>query len=120
MRGEASRPLVQGIPVDTIGMAEVVDRVDASISSGRQCSIFAVNPEKVMAARTNTRLSECLRGSELLIADGIGVVIALRLQGFRSAVRVPGSELMPELCALAARRGYGVYLFGARDDVNRL
>jgi len=35
------------------------------------------------------------------------------------AVRVPGSELMPKLCELAARKGYGVFLFGLKEEVNR-
>jgi N-acetylglucosaminyldiphosphoundecaprenol N-acetyl-beta-D-mannosaminyltransferase len=112
------RPLIQGIPVDNLGMADVVARADAAIRQGRQCSIFAVNPEKIVAAQERPELAQCLRASELLIADGIGVVMALRLRGLHVAERVPGSELMPELCALAAERGYGVYLFGAREEVN--
>ncbi len=115
---DGERPLIQGIPVDNLGMSEVVGRVDAVVRRGAQCSIFAVNPEKIVAAQKRPELARCLRDSELLIADGIGVVLALRLDGLRVAERVPGSELMPELCALAARRGYGVYLFGAREEIN--
>jgi N-acetylglucosaminyldiphosphoundecaprenol N-acetyl-beta-D-mannosaminyltransferase len=114
----AARPLVQGIPVDNLSMSEVVDRVDATIRARGQCSILAVNPEKIMAAQQRPELAQALQRSELLIPDGIGVVLALRLKGQRVAGRVPGSELMPELCALAARRGYGVYLFGAREATN--
>ena len=112
------RPTIQGIPVDNLDMTEVVERVDSIIRRGEQCSIFALNPEKIVAAQQRPGLADCLRASELLIADGIGVVLALRLQGLRVAGRVPGSELMPELCALAARRRYGVYLFGAREESN--
>ena len=36
-----------------------------------------------------------------------------------TAVRVPGSELMPKLCELAARKGYGVFLFGSKEEVNQ-
>jgi N-acetylglucosaminyldiphosphoundecaprenol N-acetyl-beta-D-mannosaminyltransferase len=99
-------------------MAEVIARVDSFVQRGLQCSIFSVNPEKIVAAQRRPELADCLRASELLVADGIGVVAALRLKGLPSAGRVPGSELMPELCALAAQRGYGVYLFGAREEIN--
>jgi len=34
-------------------------------------------------------------------------------------IRVPGSELMPNLCELAARKGYGVFLLGAQEEVNK-
>ncbi|NEV65436.1 WecB/TagA/CpsF family glycosyltransferase [Thiorhodococcus minor] len=59
-----------------------------------------------------------LRGSGLLIPDGIGVVVAARLLGLCRMRRVPGAELMPALCALAARKGYRVFLYGASEEVN--
>jgi N-acetylglucosaminyldiphosphoundecaprenol N-acetyl-beta-D-mannosaminyltransferase len=40
------------------------------------------------------------------------------LHGLKAA-RVPGSELMPCLCELAARKGYGVFIYGSREEVSR-
>jgi N-acetylglucosaminyldiphosphoundecaprenol N-acetyl-beta-D-mannosaminyltransferase len=78
----------------------------------------AVNPEKVMRARYDVRLRDQLRRAGVLIPDGIGVVIAARILGLGRLKRVPGSELMPRLCELAARTGRRVFLFGAAPDVN--
>jgi N-acetylglucosaminyldiphosphoundecaprenol N-acetyl-beta-D-mannosaminyltransferase len=33
--------------------------------------------------------------------------------------RVPGAELMPGLCELAANNGYSIFLYGAAPEVNR-
>jgi len=59
------------------------------------------------------------RDAALLIPDGIGVVMAMRWLYGCDAVRVPGSELMPRLCDAASRNGYRVYVYGAREEVNR-
>jgi len=101
-------------------MAEALDFADQWISSGAGgcATVFAVNPEKVMRARGNDALRECLASATLLIPDGIGVVWAVRALGLGRMARVPGSEFMPNLCARAAEKGYGVFLYGARPEVN--
>jgi N-acetylglucosaminyldiphosphoundecaprenol N-acetyl-beta-D-mannosaminyltransferase len=81
-------------------------------------SIFAVNPEKVMAAKTNPRLLDILGRGGLLLPDGIGVVAAARLLGLGRMERVPGCEFMLALCDLAARRGHGIFLFGGSPETN--
>jgi N-acetylglucosaminyldiphosphoundecaprenol N-acetyl-beta-D-mannosaminyltransferase len=81
-------------------------------------SIFAVNPEKVMAARANPGLLDVLGRAGLLLPDGIGVVAAARLLGLGRMERVPGCEFMLALCDLAARRGHGIFLFGGSPDTN--
>jgi len=116
---EIERIDIDGVGVDCVDMPTVVRAVDATIAAHRQCTILAVNPEKISAAARDTNLRAILNASEWLIPDGIGAVVAARLRGADAIERVPGSELMPHLCALAARRRHRVFLFGARADVNR-
>lgn len=108
-----------GVPVDCVDMAGAVDFLAAHAAGGTGCAtVFAVNPEKVMKARQDPALRALLASATLLIPDGIGVVIAARWLGLGRFGRVPGSELMPNLCARAAERGHAVFLFGARPEVN--
>jgi N-acetylglucosaminyldiphosphoundecaprenol N-acetyl-beta-D-mannosaminyltransferase len=106
------------VGVDCVDMASMDHAADEAVRDNSQCSIFAINPEKVIAAERNRELRDCLNASEFLIPDGIGVVLAARSRGARIHARVTGSELMPRLCALAAKRGYRVFLFGAREETN--
>ncbi len=110
---------ILGVPVDVVDEASCILNVDRSIAQGERCSIVAVNPEKVMRARKDGVFLQALRGSTLLIPDGIGVVAVARLLRLARMKRVPGSDLMPRLCAHAAQQGYGIFLFGASEDVNR-
>src|SRR5262245_52874311 len=109
---------ILGVPVDCLTMERTVELADSVLSSKSSHSVVAVNPEKVMKARHDPRLLESLGRANVLIPDGIGVVIAARILGLGRFERVPGSELMPRLCELASRKGYRVFLFGAAPEIN--
>lgn len=112
------RTHILGVPMDCLDMADAVTFADHLVMTGGRGAIIAVNPEKVMAARQSPDLLGALESAALLIPDGIGTVVAARLNGIKNVSRVAGAELMPELCRLAENKGYGVYLFGGRPEVN--
>jgi N-acetylglucosaminyldiphosphoundecaprenol N-acetyl-beta-D-mannosaminyltransferase len=110
---------VLGVPVDVVDMAGAVDYVDRAVRAGaRATCVLAVNPEKVITLSHDAWLHHFFDDAGLLIPDGIGVVWAARLLEHLPAARVPGADLMVELCALAARSGYPVFLFGACEEVS--
>jgi N-acetylglucosaminyldiphosphoundecaprenol N-acetyl-beta-D-mannosaminyltransferase len=110
---------VLGVPVDCVNMRQSVEIVDHMMAGNKAEAVIAVNPEKVIKAQGDAVLLTRLRQAGLLIPDGIGLVAAARLLGLGSMERVPGSELMPAICEMAAKKGYKVYLFGAASDVNQ-
>lgn len=109
---------VLGVPVDCVDMQQSLERVDHMLKGNKAEAVIAVNPEKVIKAQNNPTLLTRLRQAGLLIPDGIGLVVAARLLGLGRMERVPGSELMPAICDLAARKGYRIFLYGAATEVN--
>jgi N-acetylglucosaminyldiphosphoundecaprenol N-acetyl-beta-D-mannosaminyltransferase len=119
MRNEIKRMKVLDLWVDPVDMAMARERVADFVELGsRSHSVFAVNPEKCFSVPRDRELHSSFRQADLLIPDGIGVVLAARLLYGAKLRRVPGVELMEEICCLAAERGYGVFLFGAREEVS--
>jgi N-acetylglucosaminyldiphosphoundecaprenol N-acetyl-beta-D-mannosaminyltransferase len=108
---------VLGVPVDCVTMAQAIEWAETMVTGHTPQTVVAVNPEKVMKASQDPYLLQHLRSAGLLIPDGIGVVLAVRLFEQGLLQRVPGSELMPNLCELAAAKGYRVFLFGASPEV---
>lgn len=106
------------VPVDDITMHACVELSRQSIVDNKQIAILAVNPEKVIAARSSSGLLEALKRAELVIPDGIGAVIAARFKGAKMTGRVPGAELMPKLCEMASQNGFSIYLLGASEETN--
>ena len=112
---------ILGVPVDCVTMGSAISYAEAVISdeTKRQIRVVAVNPEKAIKAQEDRNLLSFLKGSQLLLPDGIGLVKAAKFLGLAHMERVPGSEFMPSLCERAAKRGFKIFLFGGRTEVNQ-
>lgn len=111
---------ILGVKVSCVDMQQAVAHAEQMVLHGTSAgSILAVNPEKIITAQQSPEIAAALGNASLCIPDGIGVVLAAKALGNRNIARVPGSELMPLLCALAAAKGYRVYLFGGQVSVNQ-
>jgi len=106
--------------VDPLTMDQALERVVTFVQRGNRAhAIFASNPEKNYSVPKDAALYEIFRDADMLIPDGIGVVLAARLLYGAQIGRVPGVELMERICRLSAERGFRIFLFGAREEVNR-
>lgn len=118
---EGNRVWLLGVPVDRLSVRRGMDRVALWLSArktGARCRlILTPNPEVIMEARKNTSLLTFLQSADLALADGVGVVWALRHCGLGRTGRVPGVEFMYALLSMAAVRGYSVYFLGAQPEV---
>lgn len=111
---------VLGVPVDDVSMADVLAFAEDHIRHGSGvATIVSVNPEKVFALHRDPRLMSFFRTSKLLIPDGIGVVMAMRLLHRLKTKRLVGTDLMHALCRVAPRQGYRIFIYGGREEVNR-
>lgn len=112
---------ILGVPVDCVTMESAISFAESVIrdEAQPQIRVVAVNPEKAVKAQEDGDLLSFLKGSQLLLPDGIGLIIAAKFLGLADMVRVPGSEFMPSLCGRAAKRGFKIFLFGGKPEVNR-
>lgn len=117
------RITVLGCPVDVIdvdGAARwIAERVDAhrGKAGSPPALVVTLNPEMVMRSRRDPAFAAIVRGADLLIADGIGVVRAMRRRGHPEATRTTGADLVERYAALAARRGDRLAFAGAGPGV---
>ena len=76
------------------------------------------NPEIVMLAKDNNRFMETIKKADLVIPDGIGVVIATKVQnGEVLEERVPGYDLVQNIMKISVKEGYKYYFFGSKPGV---
>lgn len=110
---------IAGIPLASFSskqraVEEVLSPFDQSVVPG---FAIAINPEKVMKARTDKLLMETLLSATLRFADGVGVVWAMRSKGARDAVRIPGCELWEAVMREAGKWQQPVFIVGAKPDI---
>jgi len=107
-----------GLKAVVLTMPKIVSLVEDKLESGTDAfTIASINPEICVASNGNPALKEALSAFSIGIPDGIGIVIASRLQGGNIRERVTGIDLMLKLCAMSERSGFSVFLLGAAPDV---
>jgi N-acetylglucosaminyldiphosphoundecaprenol N-acetyl-beta-D-mannosaminyltransferase len=109
---------ILGVPVDCLSMGSVLEQISSILEQEKCRTIFAVNPEKVIRCREDKVLFDAITQSDILIPDGIGVVLAARLLYGKKLGRVAGADLMPKICELCVEKGKSVFLFGAKPETN--
>ena len=106
--------------VDPVSREEARARVRGYLEQGtRPHAIFAANPEKNFSVPADAELYDCYRQADLLLPDGIGVVLAARLLHGARLQRLPGSEFIFDICQLAETGGHSIFVYGAKEEVNR-
>jgi N-acetylglucosaminyldiphosphoundecaprenol N-acetyl-beta-D-mannosaminyltransferase len=111
------RAVVMGCPIDRLDMPETLGRIERFIAEGAFAQHVAINAAKIVAMQDDPSLRGIIERCELVSADGQAIVWASRLLGDRLPTRVAGIDLFQQLLALAERRGYRVFILGAKPDV---
>jgi N-acetylglucosaminyldiphosphoundecaprenol N-acetyl-beta-D-mannosaminyltransferase len=106
-----------GVPIDALGMREIVDEIRARIETDRPGAHLGVNAANLIMARDRPAYLETLSSADLISPDGQWVVWGSRLLGAGLPERVTGIDLMEELLATARANDWGVYLLGARPEI---
>jgi N-acetylglucosaminyldiphosphoundecaprenol N-acetyl-beta-D-mannosaminyltransferase len=88
------------------------------LHQGLGTHVVTLNAEMAMQAEQNPALADVIRSAELVIPDGSGVVLYLRMRG-KSAQRFPGIELAESLLQQAGKlpNSEPIFFFGGAPGV---
>ncbi len=103
--------------IDALGFDDAVNAIAALVESGRGGSVFTPNVDHVVKAQDNDAFMRAYEGASLSFADGMPLVWLSSLLGCRLPGRVAGSDLAMPLMAIAAKRGWRVYLLGSVPEI---
>ena len=107
---------ILGVPFVNLTMDECVCNCERYIDEGRVFhQIATANSDFVLNAKHDIELRKILRRCDMVVADGMPLVWASRLMRSPLKQRVTGSDMVPELAKLAARRGFGIFLLGTSE-----
>lgn len=107
---------ILGVDVLVTSYEEFMAEVTEDIQNHRQKTIVAINPEKIMKIREDDVLQGFIQEASYKIPDGVGILMASKKLGGRIKNRITGVDTMDALCALAAEKGFKVFLLGGKED----
>jgi N-acetylglucosaminyldiphosphoundecaprenol N-acetyl-beta-D-mannosaminyltransferase len=110
---------ILGVPIDDVSMDETLLKIDEFIREGSFHQIATANVDYLVNAVKDRNYREVLSRCDLVVADGMPVVLASRLLGWPLRERVTGADLVPRLARLSDQKGYSLFLLGSTPEVSR-
>jgi N-acetylglucosaminyldiphosphoundecaprenol N-acetyl-beta-D-mannosaminyltransferase len=114
----AIRPVrVWGLPLMPYTLDGSVAKIDEMIRRGEPGFFVTANLHYAMLTEQIQELRALNERASFILADGMPLVWASRLQKTPLPERVAGADLIWRICELAAQRGYRIFLLGAKPGV---
>ena len=107
-------PMVEiaGLNVAKVNEAILVDHVASSLESGHGGWLVTANADIARLCNQNSDLHRFVGGADVIVADGMPLIWASRLQGTPLLARVCGSDLVWSIAERAAEEGRSLFLLG--------
>ena len=108
---------ILGVRTDHVNYDQALSLIEGFIVSGAPHQVVTVNPEFIVAAQSDDDFRHILNTSSLSLPDGVGLLWAARFLGHPLQERVTGTDTVQRVAALAAQKGYSLFLLGAAPGV---
>ncbi len=108
---------VWGLPLAPLTRGEAAEAVFRLIEAGRPSYFITANAHYAMLTAEHPELGPINERAAFLLADGAPLVWASKRGPTPLPERVAGSDLIFDLCELAAARGKSIYFLGGGDGV---
>jgi exopolysaccharide biosynthesis WecB/TagA/CpsF family protein len=101
-----------GVNIHAISERQCVAQILRRSTAGRGGVVVTPNLDHLRRCRQDSEFAQLVSQADLVVADGMPLVWASRLQGTPLPGRVAGSDLISSLSAAAAKTGKTVFLLG--------
>ena len=108
---------ILGVNVDMVTIEQAADKIIGFLGEDKLHSVFTPNAEIIMAAYRDKEFADILNRSELLTADGIGVVYASRILKKPISERAAGYDIACNVLDRIGESGHKLFLFGGKPGV---
>lgn len=103
--------------MDNVTLEEAVAHIEDCIRSRKIGHVITPNVDQIVRIESDTYFKEICDHAELLLVDGTPLLWIAKWYGQPIKEKICGSDLVPYLCELSAKKGYSVFLLGAADGV---
>jgi len=108
---------ISGVRFDLISCESAIQAIQQWSEKGEQNYVVVTNPHSVMLCRRDREMCLATKSAGLVLPDGVGVVLAARLLGYKHSGRVTGPALMLNCCDWGRRFGFRHFFYGGKPGV---
>jgi len=110
---------ISGIPLDNLRKIDALKKAESFLMREKCNQIVTLNIEMITRALKNKELKEAINNSELVLPDGISVLILGRSLGKNIPERIAGIEFAEELLKISVQKNLKVYFLGGKEEVSQ-
>lgn len=115
MRGPVVLPLLENL--SSMEYSEMLSKCTDRIDRKAKTSVFTPNSEMIYMASRSRKLRDLILSADILFPDGVGVYMAMKALRRSACVKTAGIDLAELLIKESAKRGYKIFLLGARPGI---
>lgn len=105
-----------GFGIDTFDFQSAVAYAKNLIDSKQGGQVITINPEMIEFGLKNPDFAQILHNADLVIPDGVGVKIGLKIKGVNTQ-RIAGIEFSYKMLEECSKNGFPVALIGAKPHI---
>lgn len=105
-----------GYEIDTFTFEGALDYALELETSDKVSQVVTINPEMFDCAKTDEEFADILNNAEMVIPDGVGVKIGLKILG-HNVEKIAGVDFAHRMIELSAQNNLPVALIGAKPEV---
>jgi N-acetylglucosaminyldiphosphoundecaprenol N-acetyl-beta-D-mannosaminyltransferase len=108
---------LKGIRVDSVTYTEIMDSLSYILKKKTPTNIITLNANMFYEAQRKPALKKIINSADIVTADGIGILWAARLFGYKIKERVTGFDLFKKFLNYANEHKNTVFLLGSHTTV---
>ena len=119
---EGLPPTLWGVKFDNVSMNYAISKARGLLSNPEKDTaqlVVTLNATGMEETVKSREFFEIVKNASMVLADGWGLCMGLKLMGTPVQERVAGIDFAEQLCRLASAEGWPVYFCGAAGDTSR-
>jgi N-acetylglucosaminyldiphosphoundecaprenol N-acetyl-beta-D-mannosaminyltransferase len=103
--------------VNNVSMNETIQAIEGMIAEKKKSYIVAINVDVVLKIEHDQYLKKIADGADMVLVDGQPLVWISKWHKHPVKAKISGSDLVPKVCEVAAKKGYTMYIIGGKVGI---
>ena len=108
---------VRGIPFNNVTMAGAIALAEKALEAPEVTVVVTPNAEIAQMCVEDAATAQIITAADIILPDGAGIIMASEILGTPLREKVAGVEFGEQIIAIAAEKGYRVFLLGGKPGV---
>ncbi|MGV8146116.1 MAG: WecB/TagA/CpsF family glycosyltransferase [Alkaliphilus sp.] len=111
---------ILNVAIDAVSNKEALEIATNYIESQSTKIIYTPNPEIVMIAQADDNIMRLLNEGDLVVPDGIGLIVASKIKKLELKERVAGVDLVDNILKFCAKEKKSFFMLGGKPGIAEL